>query len=178
MLYFHPRPGPTEGSERARAAGISPVNDAKNIGIMLRMYREIDHRYGTRLAGWSIDGGVLAYYWAELLFSSAADRPQARESVPGGHILPVDFSDVFSIFRRLDLRSRRFWRASRTTISARVEIAGRSLSWAAASSSTSRPRTSGTPRGRCTDSGLRQSIQPLCWPIAASLWLELRFLCW
>jgi hypothetical protein len=78
MLYFHPGPGPTEGSERARAAGISPVNDAKNIGIMLRMYREIDHRYGTRLVGWSIDGGVRAYYWAELLFSSAADRPQDR----------------------------------------------------------------------------------------------------
>jgi Alpha-L-fucosidase len=74
MLYFHPGPGPTEDPEWARAAGISPVDDAKNIDIMLRMYREIGHRYGTRLAGWFIDGGS-AYYWAELLFSSAADRP-------------------------------------------------------------------------------------------------------
>ena len=67
MLYFHPGPGPTEDLEWARAAGISPVDDAKNIGIMLRMYREIGHRYGTRLAGWFVDGGS-AYYWRNFSF--------------------------------------------------------------------------------------------------------------
>ncbi len=67
MLYFHPGPGPTEDSEWARAAGISPVNDAKNIDVMLRMYSEIGQRYGTRLAGWFIDGGS-AYYWRNFSF--------------------------------------------------------------------------------------------------------------
>src|ERR1700674_1670832 len=34
---------------------------------MLRMYREIGDRYGTRLAGWFIDGGS-AYYWRNFSF--------------------------------------------------------------------------------------------------------------
>jgi hypothetical protein len=67
MLYFHPGPGPTEDSEWARAAGISPLDDPKNIDIMLSIYREIGHRYGTRLAGWFIDGGS-AYYWRNFSF--------------------------------------------------------------------------------------------------------------
>src|SRR5260370_33502553 len=87
---------------------------------------------GNRSPVWNASGGMV-YRWrecvllAELQFSSAADRPQDREPVPGGHILPVDLSDVFSVLRRLHLRSRRFWRASRTTVSARAGIAGLSL---------------------------------------------------
>jgi hypothetical protein len=67
MLYFHPGPGPSEDPEWAKAAGISPVDDAKNIRVMLNMYREIGLRYGDRLAGWFVDGGD-AYYWRNFPF--------------------------------------------------------------------------------------------------------------
>ena len=67
MLYFHPGPGPAEDPDWAKAAGISPVDDAKNIRIMSSMYREIGQRYGSRLAGWFIDGGD-AYYWRNYSF--------------------------------------------------------------------------------------------------------------
>lgn len=67
MLYFHPGPGPSEDPDWARAAGISPVDDAKNIRIMLSMFQEIGERYGNRLAGWCIDGGD-AYYWRNYSF--------------------------------------------------------------------------------------------------------------
>lgn len=67
MLYFHPGPGPSEDPDWAKAAGISPVDDEKNIRVMLSMYREIGERYGNRLAGWCIDGGD-AYYWRNFPF--------------------------------------------------------------------------------------------------------------
>jgi hypothetical protein len=67
MLYFHPGPGPSEDQEWARVAGISPLDDQKNIRVMLSMYREIGERYGDRLAGWFIDGGD-AYYWRNFPF--------------------------------------------------------------------------------------------------------------
>jgi hypothetical protein len=67
MLYFHPGPGPMEDPEWARRAGIDPVDDRKNRRIMLGLYREIGRRYGTRLAGWFIDGGD-AYYWRNYSF--------------------------------------------------------------------------------------------------------------
>jgi hypothetical protein len=67
MLYFHPGPGPSEDQEWARVAGISPLDDHKNIRVMLTMYREIGERYGNRLAGWFIDGGD-AYYWRNFPF--------------------------------------------------------------------------------------------------------------
>jgi hypothetical protein len=67
MLYFHPGPGVSEDPEWAKAAGINPVNDLKNISIMLRIYREIGERYGQRLAGWFVDGGD-AYYWRNFSF--------------------------------------------------------------------------------------------------------------
>jgi hypothetical protein len=67
VLYFHPGPGPSEDPEWAKAAGIAPVDDQKNIRIMLSMYREIGRRYGNRLAGWFIDGGD-AYYWRNFSF--------------------------------------------------------------------------------------------------------------
>lgn len=67
MLYFHPGPGPSEDQDWAKVAGISPLDDQKNIRVMLRMYREIGERYGNRLAGWFIDGGD-AYYWRNFPF--------------------------------------------------------------------------------------------------------------
>lgn len=67
MLYFHPGPGPMEDPEWARRAGIDPVDDRENRRIMLSLYREIGRRYGTRLAGWFIDGGD-AYYWRNYSF--------------------------------------------------------------------------------------------------------------
>lgn len=67
MLYFHPGPGSSEDPEWARRAGIDPVDDPKNRRIMLSLYREIGRRYGTRLAGWFIDGGD-AYYWRNYSF--------------------------------------------------------------------------------------------------------------
>jgi hypothetical protein len=67
MLYFHPGPGPSEDQDWARVAGISPLDDRKNIRVMLSMYREIGERYGNRLAGWFIDGGD-AYYWRNFPF--------------------------------------------------------------------------------------------------------------
>ena len=67
MLYFHPGPGVSEDPEWARGAGVTPVDDAKNIRIMLGIYREIGQRYGTRLAGWFVDGGD-AYYWRNFSF--------------------------------------------------------------------------------------------------------------
>lgn len=67
LLYFHPGPGPTEDPAWAAAAGISPVDDDKNIRIMLDMYREIGKRYGRRLAGWFVDGGD-AYYMRNFSF--------------------------------------------------------------------------------------------------------------
>ena len=67
MLYFHPGPGPMEDSEWARRAGIDPVDDRENRRIMLSLYREIGRHYGTRLAGWFIDGGS-AYYWRNYSF--------------------------------------------------------------------------------------------------------------
>jgi hypothetical protein len=67
MLYFHPGPGPSEDPDWARVAGISPLDDQKNIQVMLSMYREFGERYGNRLAGWFVDGGD-AYYWRNFSF--------------------------------------------------------------------------------------------------------------
>jgi len=67
MLYFHPGPGPSEDPDWAQAAGISPVDDEKNIRVMLNMFREIGELYGNRLAGWCVDGGD-AYYWRNFSF--------------------------------------------------------------------------------------------------------------
>jgi hypothetical protein len=67
MLYFHPGPSPAEDPDWAKVAGISPVDDRKNIRVMLSMYREIGKRYGKRLAGWYIDGGD-AYYFRNFSF--------------------------------------------------------------------------------------------------------------
>jgi hypothetical protein len=67
MLYFHPGPGPSEDQDWSRVAGINPLDDQKNIRVMLSMYREIGERYGNRLAGWFIDGGD-AYYWRNFPF--------------------------------------------------------------------------------------------------------------
>lgn len=67
MLYFHPGPGPSEDPQWARVAGIAPVDDQKNIQVMLGMFREIGQQYGNRLAGWFIDGGD-AYYWRNFPF--------------------------------------------------------------------------------------------------------------
>ena len=47
MLYFHPGPGPSEDQDWSRVAGINPLDDQKNIRVMLSMYREIGERYET-----------------------------------------------------------------------------------------------------------------------------------
>jgi hypothetical protein len=56
-----------EDPQWANAAGITSVEDRKNIEIMLRIFREVGERYGKRLAGWFVDGGD-GYYWRNFSF--------------------------------------------------------------------------------------------------------------
>jgi len=110
MLYFHPGPSLIEDREWASAAGISPVDDARNNGIMLDIFREVGHRYGRQLWGWVIDGGY-AYYLKNMPFEQLAEALKAGNParvvtyfnwlMPKWHPLGGDFTSNLTYFAAL-----------------------------------------------------------------------------